>query len=51
MEGVGILTNACCMIPVEKDVGILYLVYFAAIWCSLWPFGIFYGYLIYFSPF
>jgi hypothetical protein len=28
-----------------------HLVYFMAIWYSLWPFGIFYGYLVYFSPF
>jgi hypothetical protein len=27
------------------------LVYFTAIWYSLWPFGILYGYLVYFFPF
>jgi hypothetical protein len=25
--------------------------YFTVIWCILLPFGIFYGYLVYFSPF
>jgi hypothetical protein len=27
------------------------MVYFMAIWYILWPFGIFYGYLLYISPF
>jgi hypothetical protein len=27
------------------------LVHFTAIWYILWPFGIFYGYLVYFFPF
>jgi hypothetical protein len=27
-----------------------YLVCFVAIWYVLWPFGIFYGYLVYFFP-
>jgi hypothetical protein len=33
-----------------EDVGTLYghLVYFTAIWYSLWPFGIFCGYFVYF---
>jgi hypothetical protein len=37
-----------------KDIGILlhgHLVYFTGIWSSLWPFSIFYGYLVYFSHF
>jgi hypothetical protein len=36
-----------------EDVGILYdrLVYFMAIWYSLWPFGIFYDFLVIFFPF
>jgi hypothetical protein len=36
-----------------EDVGIFYapLVYFTAIWSSLWPFGIFDGYLVYISRF
>jgi hypothetical protein len=36
-----------------EDVGIFYslLVYFVAIWSNLWPFGIFYGYLVCFSRF
>jgi hypothetical protein len=36
-----------------EDVGIFYvrLVYIAAILYNLWTFGMFYGYLIYFSPF
>jgi hypothetical protein len=36
-----------------EDVGILYgrLVYFTAIWYTLWPFGKFFGYLVYFSLF
>jgi hypothetical protein len=34
-----------------QDVGIFYnhLVYFKAIWYSLWPFGIFYDHLVYFK--
>jgi hypothetical protein len=33
------------------DAGVFYvhLMYFTAIWYTLWPFSIFYGYLIYFS--
>jgi hypothetical protein len=36
-----------------ENVGILYdhLVLLKDIWYSLWPFGIFYGYLAYFSRF
>jgi hypothetical protein len=36
-----------------EDVGTLYgyLVYFTAIWYSLWLFGIIYGYLIFIFPF
>jgi hypothetical protein len=36
-----------------EDVGILYgdLVHFTANWCILWPFCIFYGYLVLFSHF
>jgi hypothetical protein len=36
-----------------EDVGILYvhLVYFMAIWYSLWPLGVFYVYLVYFFTF
>jgi hypothetical protein len=36
-----------------EDVVLLYgiLVYFSAIWYILWPFGIFYGYLVYFLRF
>jgi hypothetical protein len=39
-----------------KDVGIMFLlygrlVYFTAIWYSLWPLGIFYGYFVCFSRF
>jgi hypothetical protein len=36
-----------------EDVGILYghLVGLTAKWYSLWPFGIYYGYLVYFSRF
>jgi hypothetical protein len=35
------------------DAGILHghMVYFMAIWFILWPFGIFYGYLVYSFPF
>jgi hypothetical protein len=35
-----------------EDVGLFYvhLVNFNAIWYILWPFGIFYGYLIHFFP-
>jgi hypothetical protein len=35
-----------------EDVGILYvhLVCFTAIWYIWWPFGIFNGYVVYFSP-
>jgi ABC-type spermidine/putrescine transport system permease subunit II len=36
-----------------EDVGIFYghLVYFTAIWYTLWTYGIFCGNLVYFSPF
>jgi hypothetical protein len=36
-----------------EDVGTFYdrLVYFTTIWYILWPFGIFYGHLVYFSHF
>jgi ABC-type spermidine/putrescine transport system permease subunit II len=36
-----------------EDVRIFYghLVHFAAIWCILWPFGIFVSYLVYSLPF
>jgi hypothetical protein len=35
------------------DVGIFYscLVYFTAVWYMLWPFGLLFGYLVYFSRF
>jgi hypothetical protein len=34
-----------------EDVGIFYVifVYFTSVWYTLWPFGIFYGYLVIFS--
>jgi hypothetical protein len=36
-----------------EDVGIIYdhLVYFTTIWYIFWPFGIFFGRLVYFWPF
>jgi hypothetical protein len=36
-----------------EDVGLFcgHLIYFSAIWYTLWPFGIFYGYLVNFSRF
>jgi hypothetical protein len=36
-----------------EDVGMFYghWVYFTAIWYFLWPFSIFYGYLVYFLRF
>jgi hypothetical protein len=39
--------------PAMEDVGICYghLAYFTTIWYILWPFGMFYGYLVYFSRF
>jgi hypothetical protein len=39
--------------PAMEDVGICHvrLVYFTAVWYILWPFNIFYGCLVCFSPF